>query len=151
GEPILGRAPDRDWVRGRGRLLWCERSGRSRCTADQQHEQTGHRQRSRHRNLQLDDTLFSSGGFVFERYTERARRTLFFARAEATQLGSLEVDSAHLLLGIVREGAGLAIRLLQRSMASPEEIAYEVRRRVSVGKSTVGPDVEMPFSSDCKL
>lgn len=40
---------------------------------------------------------------MFERYTERARRTVFFARYEAAQLGAREIDTEHLLLGLVRE------------------------------------------------
>ena len=41
---------------------------------------------------------------MFERYTERARRVLFFARYEATQLGSTSIETEHLLLGLIREG-----------------------------------------------
>ena len=36
---------------------------------------------------------------MFERYTERARRVLFFARYEASQLGSISIETEHLLLG----------------------------------------------------
>ena len=43
---------------------------------------------------------------MFERYTERARRVLFFARYEATQLGSTSIETEHLLLGLIREGKG---------------------------------------------
>ena len=41
---------------------------------------------------------------MFERYTERARRVLFFARYEASQLGSISIETEHLLLGLIREG-----------------------------------------------
>ena len=44
---------------------------------------------------------------MFERYTERARRVLFFARYEASQLGSITIETEHLLLGLIREGKGL--------------------------------------------
>ena len=40
---------------------------------------------------------------MFERYTEKARRVIFFARYEASQYGSQEIDSEHLLLGLLRE------------------------------------------------
>ena len=40
---------------------------------------------------------------MFERYTERARRVLFFARYEASQLGSISIETEHLLLGLLRE------------------------------------------------
>lgn len=40
---------------------------------------------------------------MFERYTTRARRTIFVARYEAAQLGATEIDTPHLLLGLIRE------------------------------------------------
>jgi hypothetical protein len=40
---------------------------------------------------------------MFERYTEKARRTIFFARYEASQYGSSTIASEHLLLGLLRE------------------------------------------------
>jgi ATP-dependent Clp protease ATP-binding subunit ClpC len=43
---------------------------------------------------------------MFERYTERARRVLFFGRYEASQLGSVSIETEHLLLGLIREGKG---------------------------------------------
>ena len=50
---------------------------------------------------------------MFERYTERARRVLFFARYEASQLGSISIETEHLLLGLIREGEGSAIQILE--------------------------------------
>jgi ATP-dependent Clp protease ATP-binding subunit ClpC len=40
---------------------------------------------------------------MFERYTESARRSLFFARYEASQLGSISIEPEHLLLGLLRD------------------------------------------------
>ncbi len=40
---------------------------------------------------------------MFERYTEKARRTIFFARYEASQYGSSVIASEHILLGLLRE------------------------------------------------
>ncbi len=44
---------------------------------------------------------------MFEKFTEKARRVIFFARYEASQYGSPVIDTEHLLLGIYREGAKL--------------------------------------------
>jgi hypothetical protein len=44
---------------------------------------------------------------MFERYTEKARRVVFFARYEASQYGSPEIDTEHLLLGLIREDKAL--------------------------------------------
>ena len=49
---------------------------------------------------------------MFERYTEKARRVIFFARYEASQFGSPYIESEHLLLGLLREQEGLAARTL---------------------------------------
>src|SRR5207253_156122 len=49
---------------------------------------------------------------MFERYTERARRVLFFARYEASQLGSISIETEHLLLGILREERSVAATIL---------------------------------------
>ena len=40
---------------------------------------------------------------MFERYTEAARRSIFFARYEASQYGSPHIDTEHLLLGMLRD------------------------------------------------
>jgi hypothetical protein len=44
---------------------------------------------------------------MFQRYTEEARRVLFFARYEASQEGSISMETQHLLLGLIRERGGL--------------------------------------------
>ena len=48
---------------------------------------------------------------MFERYTVRARRVLFFARYEASQLGSISIETEHLLLGLIREGLGSLVKV----------------------------------------
>ena len=50
---------------------------------------------------------------MFERYTEKARRIIFFARYEASQYGSPYIETEHLLLGIVREDKALSFRFLK--------------------------------------
>ena len=45
---------------------------------------------------------------MFERYTEKARRVIFFARYEASQFGSPYIETEHLLLGLLREDKALA-------------------------------------------
>ena len=46
---------------------------------------------------------------IFERYTEKARRVIFFARYEASQLGAPHIETEHVLLGLLRETAELYI------------------------------------------
>ena len=44
---------------------------------------------------------------MFERYTEKARRVIFFARYEASQFGSPYIETEHLLLGLSARGQGV--------------------------------------------
>ena len=80
---------------------------------------------------------------MFERYTERARRVLFFARYEASQLGSISIETEHLLLGLIREGKGLTSRIFARSHLSLENIRISVpslriwRRRASRSRRNI--------------
>jgi ATP-dependent Clp protease ATP-binding subunit ClpC len=48
---------------------------------------------------------------MLERYTERARRAIFFARFEASQSGSPAVEPEHILLGLLRENEDLLKKL----------------------------------------
>ncbi len=86
---------------------------------------------------------------MFERYTERARRVLFFARYEASQLGSVSIESEHLLLGLIREGKGLMSRVLARSNVSAETLRQEVEGR-TVFRAKVPSSDEIPFSAETK-
>src|SRR5215207_4948660 len=86
---------------------------------------------------------------MFERYTERARRVLFFARYEASQLGSVSIETEHLLLGLIREGKGLTSRIFARSHLSLESIRKEIEGR-TVFREKVSTSVEIPFSAETK-
>ena len=86
---------------------------------------------------------------MFERYTERARRVLFFARYEASQLGSISIETEHLLLGLIREGKGLTSRVFARSHLSLEAIRKEIESR-TVFREKVSTSVEIPFSTETK-
>jgi ATP-dependent Clp protease ATP-binding subunit ClpC len=86
---------------------------------------------------------------MFERYTERARRALFFARYEASQLGSVSIETEHLLLGLIREGKGLMSRVLARSNVSAETLRQEVEGR-TVYRAKVPASDEIPFSAQTK-
>ena len=86
---------------------------------------------------------------MFERYTERARRVLFFARYEASQLGSISIETEHLLLGLIREGKGLTSRIFSRSHLSLEGIRKDIEGR-TVFREKVSTSVELPFSTETK-
>ena len=85
---------------------------------------------------------------MFEKFTEQARRTIFFARYEASRFGSESIGSEHLLLGILREDKPLALRLLNTpeqiaSLRSEMEKRYPPRERISTS-------VDLPVNGECK-
>jgi uncharacterized protein (TIGR03435 family) len=84
---------------------------------------------------------------MFERYTERARRALFFARYEATQVGSASIETEHLLLGLAREGHGPTMRILARAHLSLESLRQELATRFPEKALT---SIEIPFSTETK-
>jgi enamine deaminase RidA (YjgF/YER057c/UK114 family) len=86
---------------------------------------------------------------MFERYTEEARRALFFARYEASEHGSLSIESEHLLLGLIRLDKGLMSRICARSDLSLEGIRKDIERRTVVREKTA-TSVEIPFSAETK-
>ncbi len=86
---------------------------------------------------------------MFERYTERARRVLFFARYEASQLGSVSIETEHLLLGLIREGKGLTSRIFQRTEVHLDGVRREIEGR-TVLREKVSTSVEIPFSGETK-
>ncbi len=83
---------------------------------------------------------------MLERLTERARRALFFARDETSQLGSTSIDAEHLLLGLIREGKGLTGRLFADAGIGFDEIRDDVLRRVPA-QPTTSTSAEIPFSA----
>src|SRR2546427_5057574 len=85
---------------------------------------------------------------MFERYTEKARRVIFFARYEASQVGSPYIETEHLLLGLLREDKALARRLLH-SGGSVESIRKKIHEYPTVGEK-IPTSVDLPLSNECK-
>jgi hypothetical protein len=81
---------------------------------------------------------------MFERYTEKARRVIFFARYEASQFGSQSIESEHLLLGLVRESKEIA-----RRVGSQESIREQVDKNTSA-RPGVSTSVDLPLTRECK-
>src|SRR5579864_5072331 len=85
---------------------------------------------------------------MFERFTEKARRVIFFARYEASQYGSPYIETEHLLLGLMREDKALANHFL-RSHDSIESIRNEIEPRITI-RERVPTSIEVPLSQECK-
>jgi ATP-dependent Clp protease ATP-binding subunit ClpC len=84
---------------------------------------------------------------MFERYTEQARRVLFFARYEASLRGSLSIESHHLLSGLIRESDGPARGLLIHFHVMPLAIQLAIDARAPL-KEAIPSSVEIPFTRE---
>jgi len=85
---------------------------------------------------------------MFERYTEKARRVIFFARYEASQFGCPYIETEHLLLGVLREDKALTNRFL-RSHNAVESIRKQVEAHTVV-REKVSTSVDLPLSNESK-
>lgn len=85
---------------------------------------------------------------MFERYTENARRAIFFSRFEASQFGSGLIEPEHLLLALLREATGPAYRLL-RSLPAAEGIRSAIQGKIAPVEKT-SSSVDIPLSPACK-
>jgi catechol 2,3-dioxygenase-like lactoylglutathione lyase family enzyme len=85
---------------------------------------------------------------MFERYTEKARRTIFFARYEASQFGSPEIEPEFILLGLLREDRALSARFLP-SLNTTEGLHREIERHRRPGEK-IPTFADLPLSNECK-
>ncbi|MCW3051437.1 MAG: ornithine carbamoyltransferase [Chthonomonadales bacterium] len=80
---------------------------------------------------------------MWQRFTERARRVVFFAQEEAGILGENYVSTEHMLLGLVRENDSVAARILDTMGVSQGRIRREVERQVARGDGRMGQDMQL--------
>jgi len=80
---------------------------------------------------------------MWQRFTERARKVVFFAQEEAGRLGENYVSTEHLLLGLVRENDSVAARILDRIGVSLGRIRSEIERQVAHGDGRLGQDMQL--------
>ncbi len=85
---------------------------------------------------------------MFERFTDRARKSVVWAQEEARALNHPHIGTEHLLLGLVREGEGVAARALDASGLQVERARVLVEQRV--GRGTEPPRGHMPFTPRAK-
>ncbi|MDH7568372.1 MAG: ATP-dependent Clp protease ATP-binding subunit [Armatimonadota bacterium] len=80
---------------------------------------------------------------MWQRFTDRAKRVVFFAQEEAAHLGENYVSPEHLLLGLVREGDSVAARVLDRLGVPPSRVRAEVERRIVRGEGRTTQDMTL--------
>ena len=72
---------------------------------------------------------------LYGRFTERAQKVLYLAQDEARRLGHPAVGTEHLLLGLLREGEGIAARALQALGVDLDKVRKEVEKIVAPGEA----------------
>lgn len=80
---------------------------------------------------------------MWQRFTERARRVIFYAQEEAGRLGENYVSTEHLLLGLVREPDSVAARILERMGVSLSRVRSEIERQLSRGEGRLGQETQL--------
>jgi ATP-dependent Clp protease ATP-binding subunit ClpC len=88
---------------------------------------------------------------MFGQYTEQARRVVFFARYEASCQSAEKISTAHLLLGLIREGGSRA-----EAVGSLKENEVQIRTALGIPTSADKPDKaslmwDMPLSDNSKM
>jgi len=80
---------------------------------------------------------------MWQRFTERARKTVFFAQEEAGRYGETYVSTEHLLLGLTREGDTVAARILERLGVSLDRVRSELERQMAHGEGHANQDMQL--------
>jgi ATP-dependent Clp protease ATP-binding subunit ClpC len=82
---------------------------------------------------------------MFERYTEKARRVIFYSRYEASQWGSPFIETQHLLMGLLRE----APELVERFKLEVERVRERIDETVVV-REKISTKADLPLSNESK-
>ncbi len=72
---------------------------------------------------------------MYGRFTEKAEKAISFSQESAMQLGHNYVGTEHLLLGLMREGTGVAARVLQNQGVTEEKVLKEIEELIGKGES----------------
>src|SRR5579862_3076426 len=80
---------------------------------------------------------------MWQRFTERARKVVFYAQEEAQKFGEGYVSTEHLLLGLVRESDSVAARVLEKLGVSLNRIRAEVEKQLPRGDARPSQDMTL--------
>src|ERR1044072_2248340 len=83
-------------------------------------------------------------------FTERVRKLLAMAREVASRLHHEYVGTEHILLGLIREGEGVAAAVLQNLSVDLDEIQQKIEERVKKGKAAAATGPDLPYTSRAK-
>ena len=87
---------------------------------------------------------------MYDRLTPRAKKVISYARQEAQRLGHKYIGTEHLLLGLIREGTGMAATVLHKLDVDPKKIRLEVEKIVKNGTEVLFAGKDLPFAPRTK-
>ncbi len=87
---------------------------------------------------------------MLEKFTDRARKVINLARQEAERLGHEFIGTEHILLGLVKEGSGVAANVLENLAVDLEKVRVEIERYVSTPGEPVISSSSLPFTPKAK-
>jgi len=87
---------------------------------------------------------------MFDRFTEKAKKVIAYARQEAQRLGHEYIRTEHLLLGVLREGTGMAYTALQKLDVDPKRVRLAVEKRVKHSSEVRSTGKQFPFAPEAK-
>ncbi len=87
---------------------------------------------------------------MYDRFTEKAKKVISYSKQEAQRLGHEYIGTEHLLLGILREGTGMAYTILERLDADPKKVRMEVEKRVRDAADVIMAGKQFPFAPRAK-
>ncbi len=87
---------------------------------------------------------------MFEKFTERARKVIAYGKAEAERLHHDALDTEHLLLGMIKEGTGMGIRILLKMDIDPANIQRHIEKHIFKGTQLGYRKHEIPFTDLAK-
>src|SRR5665213_2109923 len=83
-------------------------------------------------------------------FTERVRKVLAMAREEAAELRHEHVGTEHILLGLIREGEGVAAAVLQNLSVDLDDVQQKIEETVKKGKAATATGPDLPYTSRAK-
>src|SRR6266704_4802079 len=87
---------------------------------------------------------------MFERFTSRARAIMVLAQVESRALNHSYIGTEHILLGLIKEGEGVAVQVLAAMNISLDAVRQQVEEAIGAGTQTRASSDHIPFTPRAK-
>lgn len=86
---------------------------------------------------------------LFSNFTEKARISISEAHDAATEMGHNYIGSEHLLMGLIREGSGVAAKILEKHGITPDKVSEKIEEYIGIG-SPLPQQIELSLTPRSK-